>query len=166
MLKDFLSDRPFAASVIIFAIATTTIISALIFEYGFGYQACELCYLQRKPWYFMMSYALLLSLFAAKGEVRVVRWGLLVAGLVLLGEMGLAIWHAGIEWKWWPGPASCTRTQNLTGALPDLSKRVILCDEAAVRIFGISLAGWNAVVSLLTALIAFWGMRGGKARVS
>ncbi len=157
MLKDILSNRPLTATLMVLAIGVVSICSALVFEHVLGFMPCELCYLQRKPWYFIISFTLLLALFGSKGQERLVKWGLLLAGIVLLGEAGLAFWHAGIEWKWWPGPSSCTGAVNMTGALPDLSKRVVLCDEAAVRFLGLSFAGWNAIVSLVTAAIAFWG---------
>ena len=160
MLNIILRNRLMTAAFIVFAIGSVSIISALVFEHVLGFQPCELCYLQRKPWYFIISFTLLLLLLGSKGNDRLVRWGLFLAGTVLVGEAALAFWHAGIEWKWWPGPSSCTGAVNMTGALPDLSKRVVLCDEAAVRILGLSFAGWNAVVSLITAIIAFWGAAG------
>jgi len=163
MLKDILSNRPLSATIVVLAIGVVSICSALVFEHVLGFMPCELCYLQRKPWYFIISFTLLLALFGSKGQVRIVKWGLVLAGVVLLGEAGLAFWHAGIEWKWWPGPSSCTGAVNMTGALPDLSKRVVLCDEAAVRFLGLSFAGWNAIVSLITAAIAFWGAAGKKS---
>ena len=157
MLKDILSNRPLTATLMVLAIGVVSICSALVFEHVLGFTPCELCYLQRKPWYFIISFTLLLALFGSKGQERIAKWGLILAGIVLLGEAALAFWHAGIEWKWWPGPSSCTGAVNMTGALPDLSKRVVLCDEAAVRFLGLSFAGWNAIVSLITAAIAFWG---------
>ena len=157
MLKRLLDNPPLAASVFVFLVASTAIIGALVFEHVFRYEPCELCYLQRKPWYFLISFGLLLTFFAAKGEEKMVRWGLLLAGVILVGETALAAWHAGIEWKWWPGPASCSGATSLTGALPDLTRRVVLCDEAPVRFLGLSFAGWNVLVSLTTAIVTFWG---------
>jgi disulfide bond formation protein DsbB len=73
--------------------------------------------------------------------------------------MVFGIYHSGVEWKWWPGPATCTAQAGFTGGLPDLSKPAVLCDTPAIRIFGLSLAGWNAVISLGLALVAFAGWR-------
>ena len=70
-------------------------------------------------------------------------------------NFGLAIYHAGAEWKFWEGPATCAATSNplATNAgalLKDLEQtRVIRCDEAPWRFVGLSFAGWNAVFSLL-----------------
>ena len=88
---------------------------------------------------------------------------LALAGLYVLAVMWLAnavfgAWHAGIEWKWWAGPTACTGTGQLS-ALPDLSKPAAMCDQASLRILGLSLAGWNALISLGLALVALRGAR-------
>ena len=82
-------------------------------------------------------------------------------------KIALAAYHAGVEWHWWQGPTDCT------GPLTDLSKgsmlnqlqsvSVVRCDEAAWRLFGISLAGYNVLISLALAAIAWCGMRARKA---
>ncbi len=150
-------DRVFLAAVGVFLLATAVILTALFYEHIMKYQPCELCFLQRKPWYFTVSFGLLMVFFASKGETWV-RYGLMLIGVVLLISAGLGAWHAGIEWKWWPGPASCTSGGGLQlGTLPDLNQRVVLCDEAPFRFLGLSFAGWNFVVSLIGAGIAFWG---------
>ncbi len=155
-------DRTFLASVTVFLLSTAVILTALFFQHILKYQPCELCFLQRKPWYFTVSFGLLMVFFASKGEAWV-RHGLLLIGFVLLISAGLGAWHAGIEWKWWPGPASCTGSGGLQlGVLPDLNQRVVLCDEAPFRFLGLSFAGWNFVVSLIGAGIAFWGAAGTK----
>jgi disulfide bond formation protein DsbB len=71
-----------------------------------------------------------------------------------------------VEWKWWPGPASCTgagsvNASQLADFLNGAKTKVVLCDEAAWRMFGISMAGYNAVISLvLTVLSAFAARKG------
>ena len=152
-----MKDRAFVGSVIVCLLSTAVILTALFFQHILKYQPCELCFLQRKPWYFTMSFGLLMAFFASKGE-RWGRYGLMLIGVVLLISAGLGAWHAGIEWKWWPGPASCTGSGGLRlGTLPDLNQRVVLCDEAPFRFLGLSFAGWNFIVSLIGAGIAFWG---------
>lgn len=159
-MRELLRKNPLlVAAAAVTVLAVLVISGALVFEHVLKYEPCELCYLQRKPWYFAASFGLLLTFFASKGERGLVRYGLLVLALVMLVSSGLGVWHAGIEWKFWPGPASCTGASplDLTAGLPDLNRRVVLCDEAPLRILGLSFAGWNAVVSLFAALVAFWG---------
>ena len=154
-----LRDPATLAAVAIFAAAIGMILGALFFEHVLGYQPCELCYVQRKPWYALIPVGLALVMFAAKGNTGLLRAGLALALVLLLISAGLGAWHAGIEWKWWPGPTSCSSSgTDFSLALPDLSKRVVLCDEAPVRILGLSLAGWNAVISFALALLALYGL--------
>ena len=157
------ADRPLIAAAFVFVIATLVISAALIFEHALGYEPCELCYLQRKPWYFAISFGLLLTFFAVKGERAFVHYGLYLLAAVMFVSAGLGVWHAGIEWKFWAGPASCTGGGPLSfGGLPDLDRRVVLCDEAPLRILGLSFAGWNAVVSTVAAGVALWGALAGR----
>ncbi len=155
----FLRDPASFAAGVVLAAAVFMILGALFFEHVLGYQPCELCFVQRKPWYALIPVGFALVTFAAKDNRTLLRAGLGLALVVLLVSAGLGAWHAGIEWKWWQGPASCTASgANFTLALPDLSRRVVLCDEAPVRILGLSLAGWNAVFSLGVALLVLRGL--------
>ena len=148
---------PQRVAFLIFVVAFATIAGAWIFEY-YGYAPCELCLKQRWAYYTGVPLALVVALLVPSNP------GLAKAGLVLLaalwlGSMLFGIYHSGVEWKWWPGPVTCTAQAGFTGGLPDLSKPAVLCDTPAMRIFGLSLAGWNAVISLGLALIALAGLR-------
>ena len=143
------SRKPQHAILAILFIATA---SAWAFQILGGYAPCPLCLQQRWPYYATIPIAFLL-LWANGG--RVLRAGLLLIALIMLAGALLAVYHAGIEWRWWHGPQACSGGAGLTGTLPDLSNlRVVLCDKAALRILGLSLAGWNALISLLIAGIA------------
>ena len=155
----FLRDPAAFAAAVVLAAAVGMILGALFFEHVLGYQPCELCFLQRKPWYALIPVGFALVTFAAKDNRALLKAGLALAFLLLVVSAGLGLWHAGIEWKWWKGPAGCTASgADFTLALPDLSKRVVLCDEAPLRILGLSLAGWNAVISIAVALVALRGL--------
>lgn len=143
------------AALAVAAIATATIAGAWIFEY-FGYAPCPLCLKQRWAYYAGIPPALVIAAIAPAND-RAARAGLVLLGLLWIGSAGFGVYHAGVEWKFWPGPDTCGG--DLSGLLPDLSKKVIACDEAAIRIFGLSLAGWNAVISLAMAVIALAGAR-------
>jgi len=87
----------------------------------------------------------------------------------MLWNAGLGVYHSGIEWHWWPGPQDCSGTgPNLTGGGSLLEQmqntRVVRCDEAAWRFLGLSLAGYNVLISLALAAIAGWAaVRGYRA---
>lgn len=145
--------------------ALATIAGAHVFEY-LGYAPCELCLVQRKFYYTAIPLALL-AYAAAGANPRMARGALYLLTLIWIASAIFGVWHAGIEWKWWAGPSSCTGGGGLTGGLPDLSKPVVMCDQASIRILGLSLAGWNALISAGLAVLAWLGARAqGSSSVS
>ena len=148
---------PQRTALLIFIVALATIIGAWLFEY-YGYAPCELCLKQRWAYYIGVPLAAVVAMLAPRNP------GLAKAGLILLAVLWLAsmvfgVFHSGVEWKWWPGPTTCTSQAGFSGGLPDLSKPAVMCDTPAIRIAGLSLAGWNAVISLGLALVAMAGLR-------
>ncbi|MGQ0484638.1 MAG: disulfide bond formation protein B [Hyphomicrobiales bacterium] len=143
------------AAMAVAAIAAATIAGAWIFEY-LGYAPCPLCLQQRWAYYAGIPLALVIAAMAP-AKAGAARAGLVLLGLLWIGSAVFGAYHAGVEWKFWPGPDTCGGA--MTGLLPDLSKPVVGCDEAAIRIFGLSLAGWNAVISLAMAAMALAGAR-------
>ncbi len=153
------------AAVLIFGVATATIVGAWTFEY-FGYAPCELCLKQRWAYYAAIPLSVLAAALPASSE-RAAKAILTLLGVLWIASMIFGIYHSGVEWKWWPGPSTCTGTGGFTGGLPDLSKPIVMCDEAAIRILGLSLAGWNALISLALAALSFAGARAqGSSSVS
>ena len=149
-----------------FAMAATVVI-ALGFQHIGGYIPCKLCYEQRTPYYvgapLMVTAALAAFLKAPAWAVR----ALLAAGGVLMAYgLYLGVYHSGVEWGWWAGPADCANVAAPVdtggkGVLDALDRFVPpSCDKAALRILGLSMAGWNAIASLALAGIAFWGAFG------
>jgi disulfide bond formation protein DsbB len=130
------------------------LLAVLGFQYIGRLQPCELCLWQRWPH--------VAAVVVGFGGPLLIRAGLLergaargIAGLaaMLIAISGaIGVYHAGVEWHWWPGPQSCTGPAfRYTGAPLDLNAPVVLCDIAAWRLFGISLAGYNALVSFTVA---------------
>ncbi len=151
--------RPAPAAVAIAAIAVAAILGAYFFQYVMKLPPCPLCLEQRIPYYVAIPLALLVALAAVRGApASLVRLGFAALALVMIVSALLGVYHAGIEWKLWPGPSECT------GALPALtggdllrqieSTSVVRCDEAAWRLLGLSLAGYNALISLALAAVA------------
>lgn len=148
---------PSRAVLLILVVSTLTIVGAWIFEYA-GFAPCELCLKQRWIYYAAIPFALIV-LALGRSQPAILRAGLTVLMLAWLGSMVFGIFHSGVEWGWWPGPSSCTGTGGFTGGLPDLSKPVVMCDKPAIRILGLSLAGWNAIISLGMASFAMLALR-------
>jgi disulfide bond formation protein DsbB len=158
------------AALLVAAGGAATILGAFYFQYVVGLQPCPMCYEERIPHYVAIPLALVVAVAALRGAPRnVVRAGLAVIAIAMLILVGMSIYHAGVEWKWWPGPTDCTGPMNGLGNVGDLLQRmqktvVIRCDEAAWTLFGISLAGYNALISLALAAIAAWGIFAEKAK--
>ncbi len=154
-------DRPTprAIAVLIVLVALATIGGALVSEHVFGLVPCKLCLLQRQPYYWGIPLAILVAL-APQGLLRP---GLLVLSLVFLVSAGLGAYHSGVEWGWFLGPSDCGGGSGAApGAVGDFLQslnnvRVVSCTEAAWRFLGLSLAGWNALVSLALAGLAVLG---------
>ena len=143
---------PQRAAIIIFGMALATILGAWLFEY-FGYAPCELCLKQRWAYYAAIPLAALVVL-VAPGNPALARKGLWLLAVIWLASTVFGIYHSGVEWKWWPGPDTCTGTGVLSTGLPKLDSAVVMCDTPAIRIFGLSLAGWNALISSGLAFVA------------
>jgi disulfide bond formation protein DsbB len=135
------------AVLLVFVITLATIAGAWMFQLA-GYVPCQLCYQQRIAYYGVVPLSLLLLL----GPPNWTKPGLYVAGAIMLASAAFGIFHAGIEWNFWVGPTTCGG--DVSDGLPDLTQTFAKCNEAALRIFGISLAGYNALISAAVAVIA------------
>ena len=140
------------AMMLVFIITLATILGAWVFEFA-GFAPCELCLMQRFAYYAAVPLSLLL-LIIGQNNPRLLRGGLVLLGLIMLASCIFGIYHAGVEWKFWQGPTTCTGGGDFKGGLPDLTKKAVMCDQPALRILGLSLAGWNAVVSAVVSAIA------------
>jgi disulfide bond formation protein DsbB len=144
-----------------------TILGAWYFQHVLGYRPCSLCLEQRNPYYFGIPLAVLILLGESVGSRRrILLVGLAAIAGLMLWNAGLGAYHSGAEWKWWPGPDTCGGTPDLGGGgslLKQLqSINVVRCDEAAWRFLGLSLAGYNVLISLTLAAVAIWGVLAGR----
>ncbi|RJG43880.1 MULTISPECIES: disulfide bond formation protein B [unclassified Mesorhizobium] len=141
--------------------------SALGFEHLGGYMPCKLCLEQRTPYYVGVPLMAIAALSSALHLPAVITRGLLlIGGLLMAYGLYLGVFHSGVEWAWWAGPTDCGAVSapatGGTGGVLDSLNTVIppSCDKAALRILGLSLAGWNAIASLILTIIAFRGATG------
>ena len=163
-----------AAAKVFAAGCVLTIAGFLFFQYVVGLPPCPLCLEQRYAFYFGLALAIMLMFGASHGaKSKVMMLGFAALALLMLYNAGLGAYHAGIEWKFWPGPAECSGGGADFGAaggglLNQLQNgiSVIRCDQAAWRLLGISLPGWNVLVSGVHALLAAWGGYGAYLRRS
>lgn len=152
-----------AAAVLVTLGMAIVVGSALGFEHIGGYIPCALCLMQRNPYYIGIGVGLLAVLSAVFRLPPVVTKTLLIAiAILMLVGMGLGIYHSGVEWQFWAGPASCTigatggdAPVNVLEALN--ATKAPSCTEATLRVLGLSFAGWNVLTSAALAAIALWG---------
>jgi len=152
------------AALAILAIAAATIAGAWFFQLVLGLQPCPLCLEQRYAYYLAIPLAAATALAAGQNGPRwLVLGGLAILVLAALGNAVLGAYHAGVEWKFWAGPSDCTGPVGNLGSAGTLLDRldkvkVVMCDEVQWRFLGLSLAGYNVLISLLMAAIAGWGI--------
>jgi len=152
--------------ILVFISMCVVILCALAFEHIGGYIPCKLCLQQREPWYAgipVMAIVLLAGFFA--WPARVARAFLLIAFLLMLYSLFLGVNHSGVEWGWWEGPGDCGVVEGgISGNVNDLLNQLETttppsCNEAALRVLGISFAGWNAIASLILAAVLYRVLR-------
>jgi disulfide bond formation protein DsbB len=147
------------AGLIIAALSALTLAGALGIEHIGGIPPCPLCLDQRIAYYAAIPLGVVAYAFAS-GRPIVTKAILAVLVIGFLINAGLGVYHSGIEWDWWAGPEACSGGAGPLASNPDdllqsLSRpQVVRCDEAALRIFGLSLAGYSVLISLFFAAVA------------
>ncbi len=125
---------------------------ALAGQYIGGLVPCEMCWWQRWPHYAAIAIALL-AFAVPHGLVR----RLLIAGAAggILASGLIGAYHAGVEYHWWLGPAHCTTTATGHTLADIMTAPLVRCDQAQWTLLGMSLAGFNALISVPVALYIF-----------
>lgn len=139
-----------AARAIALIVPAALLAGAYISQYGFGLYPCEMCWWQRYAHFAALVPAALG--IVAQGAAR--RWMVRLAGVAILIAALLGGFHAGVEYGWWEGITTCATTAA-TGGDPleaILNAPMVRCDEVPWSMFGISLAGWNFLISGVAAV--------------
>jgi disulfide bond formation protein DsbB len=142
-----------------FALGLATILGALGSQFIGGLQPCELCLEQRLPYYWGLPVLALVLVLWNRLPLPV--WYLAIAIVAALFAWGayLGGFHSGVEWGFWPGPTACTGVGNdLSMDMLDDLQPVIGCDVVQFRFLGISLAGYNALISATIVVLLLGAM--------
>lgn len=128
---------------------------ALAFQHVGGLPPCEMCMWQRWPHLAAIGFGLLAFLLPQQRRTLV-----LLAGLAILVSGGIGAYHAGVEQHWWEGLTRCS-AMNVPNASGDFLRDIIAsplirCDAIPWQMWGISLAGWNAIISTLAGGAVLW----------
>jgi len=145
-----------AAAALLILGSVSLLLGALAFEYIGGLAPCALCMTQR--WSHVAVILAASSLLLHRNPPRL--WGILAAA-ASLHAAGQGFRHAGVELGWWAGPTTCSGTSQLIGQsgaeLLDFSQpvRVVRCTDVAWELLGVSMAGWNGIITLAIGIAAF-----------
>lgn len=157
---------PRSYALLALALSASLLIGAWIFQYGFGYAPCQMCYWQRHAHKAVIVLSVLVTVWQfAKG--RSFKGGIWLIILAFLVSAGLALWHVGVEMGYIEALPSCMGGDVDMGAinggdlLGSLGKKIKppACSEVAWSLFGISMAGYNAIASLLGAAMGMVALR-------
>lgn len=146
---------------LILAASVATLGGAFLFQYVGGLAPCVLCIYQRYPYGVTIALSAA-ALFLADGRARSI--ALLLCGVAFLAGAGIGVFHVGVEQHWWEGTAACTGGSGAAGSLEALRAQimaapVVRCDQVAWSLFGISMAGYNVLISSALALFSLWAAR-------
>ena len=150
-------DRLGAANALALLGSSALLFGALGFQHIGGLAPCEMCFWQRWPHLAAIGFGLL-ALLLRHSPLRRPLVGL--AGLAILVAAALGLFHAGVEQNWWEGPTTCSAGPGL-GSGQDilaniLTSPIVRCDAIPWELFGVSLAGWNAILSTLIGGAVLW----------
>ena len=153
--------QPRNAAALILLVSAATVGGAFAFQYLGGYAPCILCWWQRYAHFAVIGFAAL-ALLPVPAPLRAVL--LLAAVASALAGTGIAVFHVGVEQHWWQGTAECGSTLGRASSLDEMRKMlesqpVVRCDEVAWSLLGISMAGYNALISVALAVVGFAALR-------
>lgn len=133
-----------------FLLGLLTILGALGSQFIGGLVPCELCLEQRMPYYWGLPILALILLLWNKIPLQAWYIGMAIVTAIFAWSTYMGGFHSGVEWGFWPGPTACSGLGDSFSmdALNDLQP-VIGCDVVQFRFLGISLAGYNALISLV-----------------
>ncbi len=159
-MSPLLAARPWLAPLLIAAISAAAVLIALASQAWGGLQPCVLCIWQRWAHGAVIALALIALGAALYGARRGAAWFTFVAGAAAIVGTGIALYHVGVEQQWWPGTSGCgAGALSGAGGLEALRQQIesapiVRCSDVPWSLFGISMAGYNAILSAALALFA------------
>lgn len=138
------TDHLATARAVALSVPGLLLAGAYVSQFGFGLYPCEMCWWQRWPHFAAVALAALGFVVAPQ------RLWVALAALAILLSGGIGLFHAGVEYGWWPGITSCAAifSEGKGNALEQIMNTpLVRCDEPAWTLFGISLAGFNFLIS-------------------
>ncbi len=157
-LLRLVAAQPKLLALKLFMAGALPLAAAYIAQYGYGLQPCILCLYQRVPFFIVMVLGLLAFYFThpAHHKPGCLRILMVLAVLAFLVNAAIAFFHVGVEQHWWAGTEDCGGT-GLAATVEALRHQIlgtasVRCDEPGFFFLGITMAGWNVVYCLLSAM--------------
>lgn len=146
-----LTTKRFAGAVLVASVAVLG--AALVSQYWGGLTPCELCLLERWPWWVAIAIAAASWLTGDRLAPQIPAF---LLAIVFLVGAGLGFYHVGVEQHWFAGPTACTAGGAAATSVDALraqllGKQAVMCDEVQWSLFGVSMAGWNMIASAIMA---------------
>jgi disulfide bond formation protein DsbB len=154
-------SAPRTSALFLLLASVGSLLAAFFFQYVIGLQPCILCIWQR--WPYAVVIALTALTLAAVRSPRLKAALLALCGVALLIGGGIAVFHVGVEQHWWTGtpgcgvPATANSLEEMRAQI--MAAPVVRCDQVAWSLFGISMAGYNILISLALAAVALISAR-------
>ena len=137
------------ARLIALGVPTALLAGAYLSQYVGGLHPCEMCYWQRWPHFAAIAFAVLAFLFAVPSRNARLMTALAAFAIAISGAIG--VFHAGVEYDWWEGLTRCASGGALT--LDEIMNvPLVRCDQVQFSFLSVSMAGWNALISLGSAV--------------
>jgi disulfide bond formation protein DsbB len=160
--------RPLPADKILvglaFVLGLATILGAWGSQLWGGLIPCELCLAQRQAYYWGLPVLALVLILWNRLPLTIWYIGVAIGAAIFIWSAYMGGYHAGVEWGFWPGPNACTGT-GTAGAALDFNQlatgkidKVVPCDQVQFRFLGISLAGYNALISVAIVVMLIAAM--------
>ncbi|KKC35820.1 hypothetical protein WH87_14670 [Devosia epidermidihirudinis] len=132
-----------------FLIGLVAILGALSSQVFGGLVPCELCLEQRLAYYYGLPLLALVLILWNRLPLNVWYVAMIIVAAIFVWGTYMGAFHAGVEWGFWPGPTACTGVgDSMDFSQLNSMRPVIGCDVVQFRLFGISLAGYNALAGL------------------
>jgi disulfide bond formation protein DsbB len=137
------------AQLLAIAVPALLLGGAYVGQYAFGLFPCEMCWWQRYAHFAALALALISTVVPPR------RAWVMLAGLAILVAGLIGGYHAGVEYHWWEGLTTCSSTASGHSLEDIMNAPLIRCDVAQWTLFGISLAGFNFLISTVAAIVIF-----------
>ncbi len=152
-------NSPSFPAIVALVLGTATIAGAWFFELVIGLAPCPMCLTQRWPYYIGLPILALALVLINSSNKTLSQICLAAAAVLFVAGAAYGIYHSGVEWRLWEGPSGCSGGEELSADVGNLlqelsSAKVVSCVDAAWRFLGLSLAGYNVIISITMAALS------------